>query len=140
MRYLVLLMALASTPAGAHENHCAEVETSVSEAGFSDSVSVTCSDTHATITSDTYPDHELMTGITGTNEQVPVPAEYGAPVILSPTLDATPLTRDAALGVAVNGVPIYDYTGGRSCPPSDAARHVADRTTRRVRRPCGAWG
>lgn len=129
MRYLVLLMALASTPAGAHENHCAEVETSVSEAGFSDSVSVTCSDTHATITSDTYPDHELMTGITGTNEQVPVPAEYGAPVILSPTLDATPLTRDAALGVAVNGVPIYDYTGGGEMTEADLAHHQTQHDT-----------
>ena len=31
---------------------------------------------------------------------------------LTPVLGSTPQTRDAALGVAVNGVPIYDYTGG----------------------------
>lgn len=53
-----------------------------------------------------------MTGIVGTNEQLPVPAEYSAPIILTPKLGDTPLTRDAALGVAVNGVPIYDYTAG----------------------------
>ena len=129
MRYLVFLMALAATPAAAHEDHCAAVETSVSEAGLSDSVSVTCFDTYATITSDTYPDHELMTGITGTNEQVPVPADYGAPIILMPTLDDTPLTRDAALGVAVNGVPIYDYTGGGEMAEADLAHHQAQHDT-----------
>ncbi|MCZ4259140.1 YHYH protein [Sulfitobacter sp. G21635-S1] len=54
-----------------------------------------------------------MTGIVGTNEQVPVPArDYSAPIPLTPSLGTTPQTRDAALGVAVNGVPIYDYTGG----------------------------
>lgn len=68
----------------------------VSEAGFSNSVSVTCDTTHATLTSDTYPDHEMMTGIVGTNEQVPGPAKYGAPVLLALVFDGTPLTRNAA--------------------------------------------
>ncbi len=105
------------------------VAASVDEAGFSDSVTVTCSDTHATLTSDTYPDHELMTGIIGTNEQVPVPAEYRAPIILNTEFSSTPLTRDAALGVAVNGVPIYDYTGGGEMSISDLAHHQAQHDT-----------
>jgi hypothetical protein len=118
-----------TTAAHAHDDHCTAVVESVADAGFSDSVTVTCSDTHAIIRSDTYPDHDLMTGIVGTNEQVPVPADYAAPIILIPTLGDTPLTRDAALGVAVNGVPIYDYTGGGEMSQSDLAHHQAQHDT-----------
>lgn len=54
-----------------------------------------------------------MTGIVGTNEQIPVPASgYAAPIPLEPRLTGSPRTRDASLAVAVNGVPIFDYTGG----------------------------
>ncbi len=115
--------------ATAHEDHCAAVVASVAEAGFAADVAVTCTDSHATLQSDTYPDHDLMTGIVGTNEQVPVPAEYGAPVILAPVLGTTPLTRDAALGVAVNGVPIYDYTGGGEMSQADLTHHQAQHDT-----------
>ena len=66
------------------EEHCAAVKASVADAGFADSVSVTCENGKAVITSDTYPDHTLMTGIVGTNEQVPVPAkDYAAPIPLA---------------------------------------------------------
>jgi hypothetical protein len=59
-----------------------------------------------------------MTGIVGSNEQLPVPAkDYAAPIPLQPELGEMPQTRDAALGVAVNGVPIYDYTGGGEMTP-----------------------
>ncbi len=126
---LVPLLCFFATATLAHEDHCAAVAASVDEAGFGDSVTVTCSDTHATLTSDTYPDHDMMTGITGTNEQVPVPAEYGAPILLEPELSGTPLTRDAALGVAVNGVPIYDYTGGGEMSEADLAHHQAQHDT-----------
>ncbi|MDO6588896.1 MULTISPECIES: YHYH protein [Rhodobacterales] len=125
----VCLTVGTATAAHAHEDHCTAVVDSVAEAGFDDSVTVTCSDSHALITSDTYPDHDLMTGITGTNEQVPVPADYAAPVILAPVLGDTPLTRDAALGVAVNGVPIYDYTGGGEMTQADLAHHQAHHDT-----------
>lgn len=113
----------------AHEDHCAAVAGSVIAAGFDERVSVTCTDSHALIQSDTYPDHEKMTGIVGTNEQVPVPAEYAAPILLAPTLGTTPLTRDAALGVAVNGVPIYDYTAGGEMTEADLAHHQAQHDT-----------
>jgi len=115
----------ASFAIHAHANdNCAAVKASVNEAGFSDSVSVICSDSHAHIVSDTYPDHELMTGIVGSNEQVPVPAlEYSAPIPLNVALGATPQTRDAALGVAVNGVPIYDYTAGGEMSIDDLHHH-----------------
>ncbi|MEP4247029.1 YHYH protein [Tateyamaria sp.] len=117
------------TLALAHEDHCAAVAASVADAGFDGEVVVTCDDDHAILTSDTYPDHDMMTGIVGSNEQVPVPAEYGAPIILAPTLSGTPLTRDAALGVAVNGVPIYDYTGGGEMTQDELARHQAQHDT-----------
>ncbi|MGZ2258757.1 YHYH protein [Roseobacter sp. A03A-229] len=124
-----LVMITMIGPARAHDDHCAAIAASVAEAGFSDSVTVSCSDSHATITSDTYPDHDMMTGIIGTNEQVPVPAEYAAPIILSPVLGRRPLTRDAALGVAVNGVPIYDYTAGGEMSEADLAHHQARHDT-----------
>lgn len=125
-KFIVLVafsVSSAPTLAVAHDDHCSAVAASVADAGFDADVTVTCSDSQATLTSDTYPDHEMMTGIVGTNEQVPVPAEYGAPIILTPTLGTTPLTRDAALGVAVNGVPIYDYTGGGEMSQADLAHH-----------------
>lgn len=124
----LLLIAVASG-AAAHDDRCAAVKASVSDAGFAARVSVLCTDSHAVIHSDTYPEHEKMTGIVGSNEQVPVPAEYDAPIILSPTLGATPQTRDAALGVAVNGVPIYDYTAGGEMSQEDLAHHQAHHDT-----------
>jgi len=120
---LVVALSFAGFPAWAHEDHCAAVQRSVDLAGFSDSVDVRCDGDHAFIISDTYPDHEMMTGIVGTNEQVPVPAEYAAPVRLKPQHGNTPKTRDSALGVAVNGVPIYDYTAGGEMSQSDLHHH-----------------
>ncbi len=124
----LLTGASASAPL-AHEDHCTAVKASVEEAGFAESVTVACTPDHAIISSDTYPDHEIMTGITATNEQTAVPGQYDAPIILSPTLQGTPLTRDAALGVALNGVPIYDYTAGGEMSLEDLAHHQAQHDT-----------
>jgi hypothetical protein len=125
----VLMLIAGASRAAAHDDHCAAVAASVADAGFDARVTVSCTDSHAIIHSDTYPDHEKMTGIVGTNEQVPVPADYDAPIILAPTLGTTPLTRDAALGVAVNGVPIYDYTAGGEMSQQDLAHHQAHHDT-----------
>ena len=78
-----LVVIAAASAASAHDDHCAAVTDSVADAGFDGRVTVTCTDSHAIIGSDTYPDHEKMTGIVGTNEQVPVPADYAAPILLS---------------------------------------------------------
>lgn len=118
--------------AQAHEDdfHCTAVAGSVSDAGFDQSVSVTCEDGAALIASNTYPDHPMMTGIVGTNEQIPVPADsYVSPIPLQPVLGSEPHTRDAALGVAVNGVPIYDYTGGGEMSIADLSVHQAQHDT-----------
>ncbi len=122
----VCIVLGVSHAAMAHEDnhHCEAVTASVHDAGFADDVDVTCRNGAAILTSTTFPTHDMMTGIVGTNEQVPVPAiSYAAPVPLSPTLGTTPQTRDAALGVAVNGVPIYDYTGGGEMSIADLAHH-----------------
>ena len=119
---LATSFGLMSGAAPAHdaEDHCEAVIASVVEAGFADTVTVTCENGAAVISSNTYPDHEMMTGIVGTNEQVPVAAPgYDAPIPLAPVLGTTPQTRDAALGVAVNGVPIFDYTGGGEMTQED---------------------
>lgn len=120
---LTLSTALVVLPAYAHDDHCSAIQDSVAAAGFTASVSVSCIEDKAIILSDTYPDHELMTGIVGTNEQTVVPASYAAPIPLEPQLESTPQTRDAALGVAVNGVPIYDYTGGGEMSEADLHHH-----------------
>jgi len=46
-----------------------------------------------------------------------------------PPFTGEPLTRDAALGLAVNGVPIYEYTGGREMSIADHAHHQAQHDT-----------
>ncbi|MEM7644379.1 MAG: YHYH protein [Pseudomonadota bacterium] len=125
----ILLLANAAVAHEA-EDHCAAVIASVAQAGFEDDVTVTCEDGVAILSSDTYPDHEVMTGIVGTNEQVPVPAkDYDAPIPLAPVLGGTPQTRDAALGVAVNGVPIFDYTGGGEMTEADLHHHQTQHDT-----------
>lgn len=129
--FLVLALPFAIAAAHpieaiAHEDslHCAAITASVEDAGFSDDVVIKCENGQAILNSDTYPDHSLMNGIVGTNEQVPVPsAGYAAPIPLQPVFGDTPQTRDAALGVAVNGVPIFDYTGGGEMSVEDLHHH-----------------
>lgn len=112
------------------EGRCEAVVASVREAGFADQVEVRCENGQAILSSDTYPDHDLMTGIVASNEQVPVPAqEYAAPIPLTPVLGDTPQTRDAALAVAVNGVPIFDYTGGGEMTLEDLYHHQTQHDT-----------
>jgi hypothetical protein len=96
---------------GASPERCSAIARSISEAGFGALVTVACSGNYANIVSDTNPDHVKMTGILGTNDQVPVPAPgYTSPIVLQPVRAKLPTSIDAALGVAVNGVPIYDYS------------------------------
>ncbi|MDA9865182.1 YHYH protein [bacterium] len=129
---LAAVVSLCATSALAHEEaaHCDAVIASVEDAGFADVVSVTCEDGQALIAGDTYPDHDLMNGITGTNEQMPVPANgYFSPITLAPVVGSEPHTRDAALGVAVNGVPIYDYTAGGEMSLDDLGTYQANLDT-----------
>lgn len=111
-------------------DQCALVKASVEDAGFSDKVSISCDNGHAYLSSSSYPDHELMTGIVGTNEQVPIPAaDYSAPIPLQAKPRSEPKTRDSALAVAVNGVPIFDYTGGGEMSEDDLYHHQTQHDT-----------
>lgn len=97
---------------------CEAIKESVRNAGFADQVQVSCDSDYAYVSSSTYPDHELMNGITGSNEQIPVPAPgYRAPIRLNPASSGKLTTIDAAVGVAVNGVPIYDYSSQGELDP-----------------------
>ena len=96
---------------------CAQITQSITAAGFD--VTVRCDGTYAWLGSDTYPDHEVMTGIVATNEQTAVPAlNYESPLRLTPVKADTVTTIDAAVGVAVNGVPIYDYSAAGELDPA----------------------
>jgi len=108
---------------------CDAVRASIEDAGFAGDVAVTCEGGRALIASNTYPDHPKMTGIVATNEQVAVPANYAAPIPLSALLGTDPLTRDSALAVAVNGVPIFDYTGGGEMSQDDLYHHQTQHDT-----------
>ena len=111
-------------------DRCALIKASVEDAGFDDTVSISCDDGHAHLNSTSYPDHELMTGIKGSNEQVPIPAaDYSAPVPLQATPGSKPKTRDSALAVAINGVPIFDYTGGGEMSEDDLYHHQTHHDT-----------
>jgi hypothetical protein len=56
-----------------------------------------------------HPDHPLMTGITATNQQFPVKHNYEFSITNSPKVSAIKTTPDSGpIGVAVNGIPIFD--------------------------------
>lgn len=104
--------------------HCAAVIASVMEAGFEDEARVTCHSDRALIHSDSYPSHEMMTGIVGTNEQIPLPAPgYHAPVHFNSAFTGAPQTRDSSLAIAVNGIPIFDYSAGGEMSVDDLYYH-----------------
>ena len=108
--------------------HCEAIIASVKEAGFIDTEAiVTCDDGHAYIHSDSYASHVMMTGIVATNEQIPVPAPgYYAPIKFNPGFTGELLTRDSSLAVAVNGIPIFDYSSGGEMS-SDELYHYHER-------------
>lgn len=103
---------------------CQAIIDSVADAGFSDTVEVTCDDEVAYLHSNSYPNHPMMTGIIGANEQIPVPTEgYYATVRLDPVLTEEPKTRDSSLAIAVNGIPIFDYTAGGELSTDELHNH-----------------
>ena len=113
--------ATSNDAAGGSEamKRCMIIGDSVRAAGFDDKVKVTCDQKYAWLEGDTYPAHEKMTDITGTNDQVPLPAPgYRSPIVLAPSKATKYTTIDAALGVAVNGVPVYDYTSQGMLDPA----------------------
>jgi len=79
-------------------------------------VSAWCDDKYLYVESTAFADHVLMVGITSWNQQVPTPQFYSSSnawqIPLSPVLADTPSATNGqdAIGLAINGVPIFDPT------------------------------
>ncbi len=84
--------------------------------------SVSCDSTYAYVSSIGITTQTMMNGITSTNLQVPTPQNFqganGWKIPLNPTLASAPTAVvDGPIGVAVNGVPIFNpcTQGGTNC-------------------------
>ena len=82
-------------------------------ASRSGTASVSCDGTYAYVGSIGITTDDMMNGITSTNLQIPVPQNFqganGWKIPLNPALAATPTNVvDGPLGVAINGVPIFN--------------------------------
>ena len=74
---------------------------------------VTCDATYAYISSNGITNHPMMNGITSTNLQVPIPVNFNGAnawkIPLNPAIATSPTSVvDGPLGVAINGVPIFN--------------------------------
>lgn len=85
---------------------------SCDQACYTEEVSnVSCSGDKVTFNSKGLPHHShaLMTGITATNQQFPTPHDYDFSIKRNPTQNTNPTpTVAGAIGVAVNGIPLFD--------------------------------
>ena len=114
MRILLLLTILVwSNISNAHEISSCMCDKEC----YTDEISnLKCSSKSASFMSDGLPDesHKIMEGIIATNQQFPRPHEYEYKITRTPKKAEQPtLTDTGAIGVAVNGVPIFDpYTQG----------------------------
>ena len=110
--FLLVLTVIATPGAavahdiGVHIDNCA-----CDERCYTDEVSeLECTGDHAHFLSNGLPDesHPLMKGIRGSNQQFPAPHHHETSVPLSPKLARHPTaTAEGAIGIAVNGVPIF---------------------------------
>ncbi len=115
MRALFALCAalLIASVARAHDiGHVTVPDCACDAACFTDEVSnLTCDERDFRFNSRGLPDstHTLMRGITGSNQQFPTAHDLTFRIIRDPRLAANPTpTRAGPIGVAVNGVPIFD--------------------------------
>ena len=94
--------------------NCASIRTSLGSYAATNSLSVTCDSTYGYLS--TYgiqSKHAMMNGITATNQQVPIPQNFTGTnawkIPLVPTVASTKSAAvDGPIGVAVNGVPIFN--------------------------------
>lgn len=87
-----------------------------------DGVTTSSDDDYFYISSDGVPNHEMMTGITAWNEQVPLSQGYTGSnswaIPLQPKFSDTPLSTESnffkgAIAIAVNGIPIFNPLNNR---------------------------
>ena len=89
-------------------------------------MSVTCDETFAYVASQGLPSHQMMNGITASNQQVPVSQDYSGAnawkIPLNPARATQPVSYDTfngPIGVAVNGVPIFNPDRPGNAGPVD---------------------
>ncbi|MBU6270025.1 MAG: YbhB/YbcL family Raf kinase inhibitor-like protein [Betaproteobacteria bacterium] len=85
---------------------------------------VACDGTYAYLGSNGLPTHAMMNGITATNLQVPVAQNFlgsrGWKIPLAPAIAATTTSAiDGPIGVAINGVPIFNPCKQGGCQNGD---------------------
>jgi phosphatidylethanolamine-binding protein (PEBP) family uncharacterized protein len=94
------------------------------KAGGSTSTSVGCDANYAYINSNGLPDHIMMDGIAATNLQVPTAQNFQGSnawrIPLAPVFATTPTSAiDGPIGIAVNGVPIFNPCKQGGCQNGD---------------------
>lgn len=108
-------MPTAATPTAATTaaSRCSSI--TQGSARFGTTVSVTCDDAYAYVASQGLPSHQMMNGITASNQQVPLPQDFTGgnawKIPLNPVRATQPVSYDifnGPIGVAVNGVPIFN--------------------------------
>jgi len=93
---------------------------------FAATVGVTCDGSYAYISSNGMPAHQMMTGIVATNQQVPIPQDFTGSnawrIPLTPVKGTATTSYDTfngPIGIAVNGVPIFNPDRPGSNGPVD---------------------
>lgn len=103
--------------------NCAFIQQSL--AAYSSSASVDCSASdYAKISSKGMPTHETMKGILATNLQVPIAQNFSGnnawKIPLNPAIAATTTSvNDGPIGIAINGVPIFNPCKQGGCQNGD---------------------
>lgn len=119
-------LTMSYTSSGAsgngHSTACGYIRESA-KASHAGTASVSCDGTYAYVSSTGMATHSMMDGITATNLQVPTAQNFlganGWKIPLSPAIAAsTTSVLDGPVGVAINGVPIFNpcKQGGCSAP------------------------
>jgi hypothetical protein len=116
---LTNLIALYLLTSSSDSVNCTYIKTSVT-ASTTGTATVTCDTSYAYIASDAYPTHTMMSGITGTNLQVPTAQAFSGTTAwkfpLSPAVATTSTTPTTGpIGMAINGVLLYNPCKQEGC-------------------------
>lgn len=118
-----LSLSYSRTNVTSSVNNCLNIQNSTL-ASTTGKASVSCDNDYAYISSDGLATHPMMNGITATNLQVPIAQNFmGAnawKIPLNPALAAKTTTAiDGPIGVAINGVPIFNPCKQGGCQNGD---------------------
>jgi phosphatidylethanolamine-binding protein (PEBP) family uncharacterized protein len=101
---------------------CQQIRSSIA-ANASQAVSVNCDAQYAYMSSFGLPSHEMMNGIVATNLQVPIAQNFWGSnawrIPLRPAIVGQTSVVDGPLGVAVNGIPIFNPCKQGGCSNGD---------------------